>query len=99
MSIALAGPMAGKAGSLVIAYLDQLGRVEGFIQRATPVMFVIELTGDEAWRRKFARRLEDVFREAPKAADMSWMDGEFGLIDPEPYNAPLRTPAAIDDDD
>jgi len=99
ISIALAGPMAGKEGSHVIAYLGKLGRVEGFIQRATPVMFVIELTGDEVWRRKFARRLEDLVRAPPKVADMSWMDGEFGLIDPEPFNAPLRTQATDDEDD
>lgn len=101
-SMALSGPMAGPVGSLVIAYLDRLGRVEGFIRRATPATFVIEFAGEGVWRRRFTRRLEDALKEPPKAtartdrakADFALQDfalQDFALEDLAPLGSPFRS--------
>lgn len=50
-------PVAGTAGEKVIAYLDQLGRVEGTIQESTDAGFVMDVAASSRKRDKMAAQL------------------------------------------
>jgi len=91
-SIALSGPFSGRIGTHVIAYLGKLGRVEGVIQRAAPNMFVIDLVGDETWRGRFSRRLEEALNEPTKpAAQNSWEVFDVDIDSIAPTGSPFRS--------
>jgi len=50
-------PVAGTAGEKVIAYLDQIGRVEGTIQESTEGGFVMDVAASPRKRDKMAAQL------------------------------------------
>jgi len=50
-------PVAGTAGEKVIAYLDQIGRVEGTIQESTEGGFVMDVAASSRKRDKMAAQL------------------------------------------
>ena len=63
VGLALSGPLAGRSGERVVAYLDRLGRVEGVLMRVTRSMFAIQFAGGEARQRRLRRRLVDIFQD------------------------------------
>jgi hypothetical protein len=56
-SAALMGPHPGRIGERVIAYIDHLGRLEGFILRHLPGGFVMTVNATERKRDKLAAKL------------------------------------------
>jgi hypothetical protein len=55
--VALVAPVRGEVGERVVAYLDQIGRVEGKIARHTERGFAIQLSLPFAKREKIANQL------------------------------------------
>jgi hypothetical protein len=57
-AIALAGPVSGKVGGRVIAYILHLGRVEGIVSRVFDRGFAMTIRASEEERSKFLTKIE-----------------------------------------
>jgi hypothetical protein len=56
-AVALVAPVAGRMGERVIAYLDEIGRIEGMIVRLHSIGFVMTITATPRKRDKLAAQL------------------------------------------
>jgi hypothetical protein len=60
--VALAAPVAGKEGVLVVADIEQLGRIKGSVIRLLPRGFVMSVVASDAERRLLAARIDWIER-------------------------------------
>jgi hypothetical protein len=56
-AVALVAPVAGRMGERIIAYLDEIGRIEGTIVRMHSIGFVMTITATPRKRDKLAAQL------------------------------------------
>ena len=61
--LALMAPISGRVGERVIAYIDQIGRLEGVIVRNFPSGFAFRVQATEHGRDRIASRLARVADE------------------------------------
>ncbi|SHF30163.1 hypothetical protein SAMN02745157_2146 [Kaistia soli DSM 19436] len=57
-TLSLAAPIQGRIGERIVAYVDQLGRIEGTITRLSPNGFILAVTATLRKRDKLAATLE-----------------------------------------
>src|SRR5204862_7978136 len=55
--MAIVGPVSGKAGERVVAYIDHVGRLEGTIIRVLPTGFAMSIAATPRKRDKLAAQL------------------------------------------
>jgi hypothetical protein len=65
--VALLGPEHGKIGETVVAYVDQIGRIQGEIIRHIAGGFALNFTKPSGAAETFAKRLEEI-RSRARAA-------------------------------
>jgi PilZ domain len=60
IGIAIRGSSAGAIGDRVVAYFDELGRVEGRIVRRAPAWFAIDITGTPRKLESLANKINQL---------------------------------------
>ena len=58
--VALTGPVAGRSGERVIAYVDRIGRLEGTIVRTFPTGFAMMIAATEYGRDRITARIKGI---------------------------------------
>jgi hypothetical protein len=62
VGVAIRGPLAGDLGERVVAYVQELGRIEGVIVRRAADWFAIELRVPSSRLHKLAKRIDGLVR-------------------------------------
>ena len=68
VGIAVRGLPAGAIGEWVVAYLKELGRVEGVVVRRTPAWFALDIRVSSRKQRKLANKIDWLARREDEAS-------------------------------
>jgi hypothetical protein len=87
VGVAIRGPMVGDLGERVVAYLQELGRIEGVVVRRADDWFAVELKVPSSRLQKLATRIDGL---AKRQAEGAPERRAFERVDLEQKRATLR---------
>jgi PilZ domain len=82
VGVAVSGPPVGAIGDWVIAYVDEIGRIEGAIVRRTPVSFALEIRASLLKLQRLAIKINRLARaEDERLLDRRTFPGSAAIRD------------------
>jgi hypothetical protein len=71
MGVAIEGVPVGAVGERVVAYLDELGRIEGRVVRRSEDWFAIELVATPTKRERIDEKISAIVRRSAENAEVA----------------------------
>lgn len=82
VGVALRGHLAGEIGERVVAYLDDLGRIEGVIVRRTSFLFAVDASPSSLKLERLANKIDQLVQRNNTNNERSRFEGSR----PDPVN-------------